>query len=677
MKKSGLLKALAAIFLFFSIVITALASITVYIVFESGSNYDGGTKLTLDIAEEISAIYANEILSHYLALESGSVSSGNIQAFTHQYSEENTNIRFKVTKSYGNVLYNSLGNSANESMLVVYETNDFVDRITNAEKHEMSFTDRELVEKFKQEIEKNYYIWSWNVVENANAKYLKYTVIYEVSTIKPVNIKVEAGIPLKLQAVDYLYWLFAYVTFSSMYYAWVIAIGVLSIIIAILCTVYICSSAGHRRKKEDIHLGFFARLPIELYLLVLSVVGGGCVYLLEEFADSIALVAVSVIIIVSFIGFLFSISARLKSKGWYKNSIILKILSLISRWALKPIGKLLINGMIIIAKINLYWKTAFVSICFFVLYLMAANRFHYGGLWFIIALFLVQLILSGKFVLDLKKLEKTGAEISCGSSNAKIDKKSLLPSLRKHAESLNNIGEGIDEAVNRSIKSERMKTELITNVSHDIKTPLTSIINYVGLLKQEGLSSDSAPEYLEVLDRQSQRLKKMTEDLVEASKAASGNINVEAENTDINIILSQALGEYEEKLSARKLSVVIRKEDGVNSVYADGKLLWRIYDNLLSNVCKYALSGTRVYVDMRNEGDRVLTVFKNVSAEPLEHTSEELMERFVRGDSSRNTEGSGLGLSIAKSLAELQEGSFSIETDGDLFKAALSLPIGK
>ena len=244
--------------------------------------------------------------------------------------------------------------------------------------------------------------------------------------------------------------------------------------------------------------------------------------------------------------------------------------------------------------------------------------------------------------------------------------------VKRHAEHLNAIGEGMNKAVEQRMKSERLKTELITNVSHDIKTPLTSIVNYVDLLKKEELPP-AAGEYLAVLDRQSKRLKKLTEDLVEASKASTGSMTVSMEPIVVNEIIHQAIGDYDEKLAAGRLEVIVSTFEGNLMALADGRLLWRVLDNLLSNVCKYALGGTRVYVDLSAHDGRVFLSMKNISRDPLNISADELMERFVRGDASRHTEGSGLGLNIARSLMDLMDGTFQLSVDGDLFKAELSL----
>lgn len=251
----------------------------------------------------------------------------------------------------------------------------------------------------------------------------------------------------------------------------------------------------------------------------------------------------------------------------------------------------------------------------------------------------------------------------------------MFSPLRRQANYLNGIRDGMRNAVEERMQSERMKTELITNVSHDIKTPLTSIVNYAGLLQRDGLSSPDAPEYLEVLVRQSTRLKKLTEDLIEASKAATGNLTVHPEAVDAHVLLGQAEAEYADRLQNAKIEPVFDLRAQRFCVQADGRLLWRVFDNLLSNICKYGLPGSRAYLRTEERGELLRITFLNISRDALNIPAEELMERFVRGDASRSTEGSGLGLSIARSLTELQGGTFTIAIEGDLFKASVELPL--
>ena len=241
--------------------------------------------------------------------------------------------------------------------------------------------------------------------------------------------------------------------------------------------------------------------------------------------------------------------------------------------------------------------------------------------------------------------------------------------------SLNEITDRVGEIVAKQTKAEHLRTELITNVSHDLKTPLTSIVNYVDLLSREPMQTETASEYLEVLQRQAARLKKLTVDLVDASKASTGNLTVELVPTDIRVLLSQLAGEYEEQLAAHDLILVQNLPEESVTVLADGRQIWRVFDNLLNNACKYALPGTRVYLDARCEDGTVEIVMKNISATPLNISADALMERFVRGDASRHTEGSGLGLSIARDLTALQNGVLDLKTDGDLFKAILRFPV--
>lgn len=275
-------------------------------------------------------------------------------------------------------------------------------------------------------------------------------------------------------------------------------------------------------------------------------------------------------------------------------------------------------------------------------------------------------------VLAMKKLKAGGEKLADGNLDYRIRTKWMMWDFKKHGDNLNRISEGMYLAVEERLKSERFKTELITNVSHDIKTPLTSIINYVDLIKKENLQNETAAGYVEILDRQSKRLKKLIEDLVEASKVSTGNVSVDLQKTSVGVMLTQAAGEYEDRINSRNLELVLNQPEDEIFIMADGRQLWRVFDNLLSNICKYAMGGTRVYLNLDRANGKAMITFRNISAYALNLSSEELLERFTRGDRSRHTEGSGLGLSIAKSLTELQNGEMEVYTDGDLFKVVLS-----
>lgn len=274
-----------------------------------------------------------------------------------------------------------------------------------------------------------------------------------------------------------------------------------------------------------------------------------------------------------------------------------------------------------------------------------------------------------------QKLLTAIQEINSEEGNMRISESGLFAINRQMAAAVNDLGDGLRHALQEQMKSERMKADLITNVSHDLKTPLTSIINYVDLLKREELHNEKANEYLEVLDQKSQRLKQLTEDLVEASRASSGNVVLDIRRIDVKELLMQTSGEFVERFEARGLQLVENFPQNPQYVDADGRRLWRIIENLFRNVEKYAMPYTRVYLDLINDGDRVAFSLKNISENPLNISPEELTERFTRGDESRSTEGSGLGLSIAKDLTEIQKGTFEIYLDGDLFKVTVSFPI--
>ncbi|MGL5086432.1 MAG: HAMP domain-containing sensor histidine kinase, partial [Clostridium sp.] len=263
-------------------------------------------------------------------------------------------------------------------------------------------------------------------------------------------------------------------------------------------------------------------------------------------------------------------------------------------------------------------------------------------------------------------------KIKAGDLNYKIDIKGNNE-FTVLAENINDIGSGLDSAIDERVKSERMKSELITNVSHDLKTPLTSILNYVDLLKQEDVKPEHLNDYIKILDQKSKRLKTLIEDLFEAAKATSGTVELNIEKIQLNQLLTQSIAEMEGKITEANLNMKINFPENKIYIKADGKKLFRVFENLISNIVKYSLGGTRVYIDLYSEGDYAYVTFKNISAYELDFEDGEITERFKRGDSSRSEEGSGLGLSIAKGLVEIQGGEFTIQSDGDLFKATVKI----
>lgn len=332
----------------------------------------------------------------------------------------------------------------------------------------------------------------------------------------------------------------------------------------------------------------------------------------------------------------------------------------------------------------------FLGICLFELIgiILFVRRVEsiFGLLWVVEKGFLFLLLLY--LALTCKRLLRASRALSEGREDYRVDTSMMFGDFKEHGENLNSLGMGISKAVAERMKSERLKTELITNVSHDLKTPLTSIINYADLIYEESsckadeeeeqdflAGRSKIAEYAEVLLRQSRRLKKLLEDLVEASKATTGNLEVNLEPCEAGVLLTQAVGEYQKKMEEKSLELIARQPEDTVKIMADGRHLWRVFDNLLNNICKYAQENTRVYLSVEKREENVQIIFRNMSQYPLDISPEELEERFVRGDKSRHMEGNGLGLSIAKSLVDLQGGRMEIVTDGDLFKVTLTFRI--
>lgn len=329
-------------------------------------------------------------------------------------------------------------------------------------------------------------------------------------------------------------------------------------------------------------------------------------------------------------------------------------------------------------NIGITWKLALAVAGYsFVVYFFGilSTGYNLGAFAVLLALFIIVagICIVIWFGSQLRKIKRGGEAIANGDFDYRINSRELWPALRGHAYNLNSAAMGMSKAVDDRMKSERFRTELITNVSHDLKTPLTSIVSYVDLLKKENIENETALGYIDVIDRQSAKLKKLTEDLVEASKASSGAVSVNKEILNIGELINQSVGEFSEKLKAAEITPVINLPENEVYVCTDGRLLWRVFDNLIQNIIKYAQPGTRAYFDLTEAENNAVLTIKNISKDPLNMTAEALMERFVRGDASRNSEGNGLGLSIAKSLTELCGGVFELTLDGDLYKVTVTV----
>ena len=456
-----------------------------------------------------------------------------------------------------------------------------------------------------------------------------------------------------------------------------IAVLVVSLILEAFVFVFLLSAAGHHGETGEIRPSFIDKIPFDLYT-ALTVFAG--IFLIAAMAEvSYSNTAMLVVVLIAALGVIaalisllwcMSLAVRIKLGTTIKSCIIYRV----GAWCLRLIKKVFYTFKDGLKAIPMFPRAVLIiAAILFVEFLWIAIAGTSPGKqlfgWFIERAVLVLATLYA--LLSMKQLLEAGQRIAKGELDCKVDTSKLRGPFKEHGEDLNSITDGMNRAVGERMKSERFRTELITNVSHDIKTPLTSIINYVDLLEKEQPENEKMREYLEVLDRQSAKLKKLIDDLLEASKASSGSLSVNLTECELGILLDQMAGEYSEKLSAAGLELILTKPEESVKIMADGRHMWRIFDNLLNNICKYAQRGTRVYLDLTADALKAAVTFRNISATRLNISGDELTERFVRGDSSRNTEGSGLGLSIAQSLAQLQKGALDITVDGDLFKVVL------
>ncbi|NLB15194.1 MAG: HAMP domain-containing histidine kinase [Clostridiales bacterium] len=455
-------------------------------------------------------------------------------------------------------------------------------------------------------------------------------------------------------------------------------------VLSVLLFVALMSVSGRRPGDDELHMGPLNRLPFDIMLLPnlvylilgIEIFGSGINY-----GGLIVLGVFTLIEIAVFLGTCMSAAARLKEGTLFSNTVFWRCIQLI--WKIlcffgRQLSKFARAMGEFLRDLPLVWKTVLLLLGvglseLFALYVGVYSYPNLATLWFFSRLIVFPAILYVAVL--MRRLQKSGERLAKGDLGCRTDTKGMFLDFKKHGENLNGIAGAISAAVDERMKSERMKTELITNVSHDIKTPLTSIINYSELISKEKTENEKIIEYSQVLSRQSDKLKRLIEDLVEASKAQTGSLEIINAPCDAATFVTQAAGEYQERLDAAGLSLVVRVPEEKLTVMADGRRMMRIFDNLMNNIEKYALDGTRVYLTLEKVGRFALFSFKNTSREPLDMTEEELMERFTRGDESRHTDGNGLGLSIAKSIAELMDGSLRIEIDGDLFKALLSFPV--
>ena len=535
------------------------------------------------------------------------------------------------------------------------------------------------IQNIKDTIMQNQRYWNYengiiettvNKLNNDNIEYIESGLRQEsFETIESNTYTIYTAVLDDLEYVDNIAMnRVLYNTLSSVSQQAVFAIPFLIILIIALVPIIIVG-VGRTRKQEGIKLNWYDKILVEIAAFISMFIGaiGACFTIsvsgmntMTSFVLGISVICVG-IFIMYLAGILFfeTVVKRLKTHTFIKTTFIYWIYDKI-RGFLKDIK--------ITKKLVLY----------FILFILA-NLVCFGILWsngfpgFVLTVLLYGVTYSflSKRIKSYAKISETVHELYNGNTDIEIDENQMVKEMQETAKEINDIAGGLSNAIEEKLKSERLKTEVIRNVPHDIKTPLTSIINYVDLLKKENIQGEKAIEYLNILDSKSQRLKKLTEDLVEASKASSGAIKLNMERLNVNELIKQVSGEFEDKFKVHNLEEIIAFPENDVYINADSRYMYRVLENMYSNISKYAMEGTRVYTDILQKDNTISIELKNVSKQKLNISVDELMQRFVRGEASRNTEGSGLGLSIARSLTELQGGQFNIYLDGDLFKVTI------
>ena len=444
-------------------------------------------------------------------------------------------------------------------------------------------------------------------------------------------------------------------------------------VLLLAMVVYLVWAIGHEKGKDEIQLSGIDKVPYEILITIIFFALGIFVSLGVASVETIIPQKMLIpLIVISYLGSYGSLAVgtattikRLKAKSFWRSFLMYKIYA----WAKEKVKKLfnvVSDKNSSKRKITIfYWGFIIVS---GLIFLATASGV---GVLLLLVFWVFVYILMLKYIEKVDKINQALKEIYEGNPNVHLEKEELTGVLKQMAEYINDIAGGFTNAIEQSLKSERLKTELITNVSHDIKTPLTSIINYVDLLKQEDIKDEKIKQYIDILNQKSLRLKKLIEDLVEASKVSSGNVKLNIEVIDLKELLAQTIGEFEDRFESKNLKIDIEIPDEEVKIKADNRYMYRVIENLFSNITKYSIDNSRVYISLTKQNDKIKLEIKNISKDKLNISPDELMQRFVRGDKSRYTEGSGLGLSIAKSLTEMQGGKFDINIDGDLFKVII------
>lgn len=601
--------------------------------------------------------------------------------YREYYSAQNSNVRYLIAKTVGDEVqyYSNMEaeSSYREWVLEMMET--FAEPESSAVMpHEkfVYYSPSEMI-----------YKTNTNIAESTIRKILQeYDYAYP-ETVK-IWINVDTSYPVKdafTQGAEYMpyrwQWTVVFLTAAILY--------LLLFLYQTMVTGRYLDEEGNRYTR----LGSFDKVPTEAALFIAAGVAVLVIWVMivvtqmlgvklmsltycreaihEDWFKALILGSVFVADVI-FTFFFYSLVRRVKARTLWKNSYLYRLLSRAKKFAWNVYD----NGNVVIRTWVPYGIFLGFNL-FMVLWSVSAGNLFI--LFIAVAVDILVGILIYKDTKERQGIVKGIETIASGEINYQIHTGELHGDNLTLANSVNSIGKGIKEAVEISMKDERMKADLITNVSHDIKTPLTSIINYVDLLKREQVDNKKIQNYIRVLDEKSQRLKQLTDDLVEASKITSGNISLNFERINLTELMNQTIGEFSEKFEQKGLTTVMNVNTQEAVIEADSRRIWRVMENLFNNIYKYAMTGTRVYVsiDGRQDASEIVISIKNISATPLNCNPEELTERFIRGDVSRTTEGSGLGLSIAKNLTVAQKGAFEIQLDGDLFKVLLTFPVAK
>lgn len=611
-----------------------------------------------------------------------------IMLFSDFYTRDFSTLEESVMKDLARSEYNklvSLYGSGESAVATYYEDKNILYYIEDTRSGEIisNFNDQDYIASFSN----SEFIRKYVSGESSDLVYDRDEVKYDYETdqyyfysenqpLYETNHKVEFTlfIPRNMQFTDRFFITDKVISFGYNNRYTLIFLAVFSLVLSIVIYSYLFISVGHRNNHDDIKVAPFNNIPIDILSVIVLFVYNCAMLFFSEYYTLVEIIVfcfvVPAILYFVTLWYLMSFVVQSKAKTILKHTFIYWLIKKISKFGnvIKHIYKNLKTTYKVLFVIGIFWS--------FLLIFMGVNVYDNKNLILgFIFISAVESLIIIFCAIAFQRVKQGGEKIVSGDLENKIDTTYMFGDIKDFADSLNNINLGLQSAIDDKMKSERFKTELITNVSHDIKTPLTSIVNYVNLIKKEECENEKIKEYIDVLDRQSIRLKKLIEDLVEASKASTGNLSVELEKCNLSLLMNQAIGEFYEKLERNNLQVIQSHENQDVYIMADGRRLWRVIDNLLNNICKYAMSGTRVYIDLKCKNNKAIITFRNISNTPISLSSEELTERFVRGDRSRNTEGSGLGLSIAKSLTELQGGSFAVGADGDLFKVVLSFGI--